>query len=251
MQVLFGDVHAAQSRSESCGDTVKRGRDLVKRPIYLALLFILILAHPSLAEKTTEGPLGLDELIEHAQERAVTLKDFSADVEIVQKQQRRTVTTVAFIQASQKWGLMRLELREPSVLRGQIIVADQETLEIKMYLPIADQIMIRDVESMGQEAGIPLDMDNLGAIFDFYDYDVEIKEVLNSEEGYTYVLEVTGIEEQTQRIWLRDSDWVPYQIEVYEDDVLLGTLTLRNVTFDQCFSREELAALPDVRVFRP
>ena len=251
MQALFSFLYSGHSSREFCGDSAERGRDFVKRHIYLVSFAVFFLALTSLAMAESKAPLELEELLEHAQERALSLKDFSADVEILQVQPRRTVRTVAFIQASQEWGLMRLELKEPSVLRGQIIVADQETLEVKMYLPIADQIMVRDVESMGQEAGIPLDMDNLGALFDFYDYDVEIRDVLNSDDGYTYVLEVTGIEDQTQFIWLRDSDWVPYMIEVFEDDVLIGTLRLDNVVFDQSFNREELASLPDVRIFRP
>ena len=198
-----------------------------------------------------DGPLPLETILDRARDRALTIEDFTTDVEIVQVQGNRTVTTKAHMQASQLYGIFRLELQEPSVLRGQIIVADQETLEIRMYLPIADQIMIRDVESLGEEAGIGLDMDNLGGVFDFYDYDLILKESELHEEGYVYALAMTGFEDQTQVFWVRDWDWVPFKIEVYEEEQWLGTLHLHNVVFDQELSRDQLAELPNVKTFRP
>ncbi len=221
--------------------------------VKILLTGVLLLLSMSM---TAQGePLSLEQVLDRMEERALSIQDFSAGMEITHKLEEREQTVKAKLQASQELGLLRLELEEPNVLRGQIIVVEQETAEVKMYMPIADQIMVREAEEVGEEAGMPLDMQNLSSLFEFYDYDVEMKdykqEEWNGESGYVYVLEVTGIEEQTQVLWLRDKDWVPYQIEVYEDERLIGTMELKDIAFDQELSRDELAELPDVREFRP
>lgn len=217
-------------------------------PTYLLISLCALIA---VAGPTYSTPLSLEELLEQGAQWAMNVQDISADLEIKELQNGRTVRTTGNLKVSQALGLLRLELYEPSVLRGQVIVADEESLEVKVFLPIADQIMVRDLESMGAEAGIQFDMDNLGSVFDFYDYDVVIQEVIEEEEGFVYVLRVTGFENQTQIVWLRQWDWIPFQIELYENDTLLGTLELTNVAVDQGYTREELTELPDVRIFRP
>ncbi len=206
-------------------------------------------------------------VLEQTKERLTQLKDFSAWVEIEHLQNSRTHRTKARLTASQVHEVARLEITEPSILEGQIIVIFQDSLEVNVYMPIADRIMVKRADDLAEDTamGLGIDLTNLADVFDFEDLVVELlddaaeeaqfelqdendecDDELSEETKANWVLRVTGFEEQEQRIWLT-ADWLPQKIEVYEKDSLLGTVWFRDVLVDQELDKDDISALPDVR----
>lgn len=210
-------------------------------------------------------------VLEQTKARLTQLQDFSALVEIEHVQNSRTHRTKARLAASQKHEVARLEIEEPGILEGQIIVIFQDTLEVHVYMPITDQIMVTKADDMTEDTAMSLgiDLTNLADVFDFDDLvvdllfddpedaEVELEEGEKPEESCDeteeetasgWILRVTGFEDQEQRIWLT-KDFLPEKIEVYENgsENLLGTVWFREVLVDQDLERDDIAALPDVR----
>lgn len=198
----------------------------------------------------TPESIHVDDVLEHSQEAILALGDISADVEIVQIQDRREVTIKARFIASSLHRVARVEIREPSALRGQILVVDQVNSEVRMYLPITNQIMIRSIADMGEEAGLALDITDFASLFDLSTYEVQIEDILENEDGTTYILKAQGINNSIQYVYFDEASWLPYALHIYDDDVLVGTLELQNIELNKELTQESITELPRAKEIR-
>lgn len=233
--------------------------------LILCLFFTINLSCIALANPTgtqasnnestsNEATITVAEILGRMKQILQDFQDFSASVEIVQYQKGRAVKTAGQLKVSQKEGLARMDFSEPSALRGQIVIADQKTMEVKMYLPVTDQIMVSSVENVAKEAGLALDFTNLSSLFNFDDLNVQLEEIhsdlIQGKLVNTYSLHASGYQNQIQKVKLNDLTWIPSEVFIYEDQELLGQMTFKNMVFDQNLERGELEKLPKVKVIR-
>lgn len=178
------------------------------------------------------------------------LSDLGAQVCITEIRDRRNEEVRVNLLVSVEHKLARLEFAEPSALRGMIVVADQEEMELRIFQPVVNMITIQTMEDASKEALSALNLSQVTSYFDFSQYNVELLEVEELEGVTTYLLAVDAPDEQIWQVRVSDDSWIPHQITVYEGEVLLGTMTLTQVVTDQGLSEEDLADLPDVKVER-
>lgn len=212
--------------------------------ILSAIFGIVITVSPVFAGNS----ITVDEILEYSQQAVMEIEDIQADVDITQHTNKRANKTVAKLQASVVHQVARVELSEPSALRGQIIVADQADMKVRIYMPIADSIMVQSIEAMAEDQGFTGDLLDVTSLFDFSDYSVSLLEVIETEEAATtYLLQVEGFDEYTQKVYVTSDTWLPNKIEIYEDNTLTGVLKLDNLQINKDLAVEQLRALPKVR----
>jgi len=192
------------------------------------------------------------QIITKINEAIADLQDIEANVEFVEiRGDRREVVSAKFF-ASLKHKVVRMEFSAPSALRGQIFVADQNAMEVRMYTPVNNHITIQRMEDMSNQAANSLNLTNLDiqSLFDFSHYAVELVDYLEEEGVTTYTLRVTGFEDQVQLIRVKSDTFIPDEILEYENDILIRTLNFTGVKLDQDLSAETIAKLPAVREMR-
>ncbi len=180
------------------------------------------------------------------------LRDIVADVELVENRgERQEVVTLRFT-ASLVHKMVRMEFFQPSALKGQIYVADQKAMEVRMYMPVNNQIAVQRIEDLSNEAANALSITDLDLerLFDFSRYEVALVEAVEHDGVITYTLRLTGFEDQVQYVEVRSDTFIPHKILVYENDALLGSLTFKDMVLDQDLSAEAIAQLPAAKEVR-
>ncbi|MGI6036070.1 MAG: hypothetical protein ACOYCE_09730 [Limnochordia bacterium] len=155
--------------------------------------------------------------------------------------------------ASQHHRIMRLEVVEPDILEDQIFVMDEVEQTLKIYMPVTDQILVRDLKEISQEQGLDVDFERLTKLPSQDNFNVELIRTEKVGEANLYVLRVEGRGgtpgEQIpgiQYFWVDEVDLLPRRIEAYsEDECLLGILTIRDVVVNPSLSLEDLVYLPE------
>lgn len=192
------------------------------------------------------------EVVLRINEAIAGLTDIEADVKFTEvRGERQEVVTLRFI-ASLVHKMVRMEFNSPSALRGQVYVADRAAMEVRIYTPVNNHIMIQKIEDLGNQAAGALNLSDLDLedLFDFTRYQVEVSSVSEEDGITTYELKVSGFDEQVQIVEVRNDTFIPHAIREYEGDVLIRTLTFENVITDQGLSAETIAKLPAVKEMR-
>ncbi len=178
------------------------------------------------------------------------LQDLSADIEVTQYKRERADKATGRLMVSAVHKAARLELYSPSALRGQIILADQGNMEVRIYMPVTNEIAIQSMSDMGEEAAAYINVTDVSTLFDFSQYAVEVLESFTIDEIHHYLLQITGYDNQVQYVRVASDTWIPYEITVYEDGLLVGELLFVNVKLDQSLTEEEIRLLPKAKETR-
>lgn len=121
-----------------------RGRSLALSLILLAPACAAAWAAEPGLGAAAQTPTTADAVLQHAAEAARAIRDARArlTVEAIDAQGRRTRSTVlaAFLRRP---ALARLEVVEPAALAGQVYVLDGEAGEMRVYLPVTNQIVVQ------------------------------------------------------------------------------------------------------------
>jgi outer membrane lipoprotein-sorting protein len=181
------------------------------------------------------------------------LKDLAVDINITEIRERRNEEVVLHLMVSIEHKLARIEFNEPSAVRGMILVANQAEMQVHIFQPVTNVIVVRGLEDASKEALVALsigqDLTQLTSYFDFSQYNVDILDKVELEGGVTdYLLQVDAPEEEIWYVRVRDDSWFPHEISVYEGEVLQGTMRLSNVELDPGLSVEEITCLPDAKI---
>ena len=182
------------------------------------------------------------------------VQDLTLDITVTEIRDRRNEEVVLHMQVSVEHRLGRAEFAEPSAVRGMIVLADQENLEVWVFQPVTNVIVVRGMEDASKEAmaalSIGQNMAQLTDYFDFSEYNVEIIEKTELEGVTDYLLKVDAPEDEVWYVRVKDDSWFPHEITVYEGETLQGTMQLSNVVLNPGISVEEIRSLPDVKVER-
>lgn len=178
------------------------------------------------------------------------LQDLSADIEVTQYKGERADKVTGHLMVSAVHKAARLEFNSPSALRGQIILADQGNMEVRVYMPVTNEIVIQSMSDMGEEAAAYINVTDVSTLFDFSQYAVEVLESSTIDEVQHYLLQITGYDDQVQYVRVGSDTWIPYEITVYEDGLLFGELLFINAKLDQSFTEEEIKQLPKAKETR-
>lgn len=182
---------------------------------------------------------------------AEDVNDLSMDVQISEIRGHRNEVVVFHILGSVEHKAARVEFRQPSHFRGLIMVADQEKMELRTFQPVVNMITVQTLEDASKEALSALNIaqitTELTSYFDFTQYHVEVLEVVKEEGLTNYLLEVDAPDDQIWQVWVKDDNWIPHEIVVYEEEVLLGHLRLSNLSINPEVSLEEITELPKVK----
>lgn len=192
------------------------------------------------------------DVVEQINHAIANLTDIEADVQFTEvRGEREEVVTLKFV-ASLLHKMIRMEFSSPSALRGQIYVADRAAMEVRMYTPVNNHIMIQKIEDLGNQAAGALNLTDLDmeSLFDFTRYQVEVSDMFEKDGIVTYELTVTGLGDQMQVVQVSSDTFIPHLIREYEDGVLLRTLTFTNVVINQDLSAESITKLPAVKEMR-
>ncbi|NLM26355.1 MAG: hypothetical protein GX208_09625 [Firmicutes bacterium] len=230
-----------------------------KTALVLLVLLFLISGH-SLAENVNQ-PLGWVEhdlksdpnsfevLMNKVAASLGDVKDFSADVKIELVENTRSNITTLNVKASQVHEIARLEFKEPAVLAGQIIIANNQTKEVSVYMPVIQQILVSPIETVGSDLGLGIDFTDLNSLFDFSGFSGEIEEVAETESGLIYRIKLTIDRYQSQYVWIGE-DYIPFKVTIYNGDSYLGSLELIDLIINQQLTVEDLQSLPKVKEVR-
>jgi outer membrane lipoprotein-sorting protein len=200
--------------------------------------------------------VGMDEEAYHVvtqiNQAIAGLQDLTADVEVVENRGERQEVVTLKLCASLAHKIVRMEFFQPSALKGQIYVADQKAMEVRMYMPVNNQIAVQRMEDLSGQAANALSITDLDleTLFDFSQYEVALVGAAEEGEVISYTLRLTGFEDQVQYVEVRSDTFVPHKVLVYEDEALLGSLTFTNVVLDQDLSAETLVRLPAAKEVR-
>lgn len=143
----------------------------------------------------------------------------------------------------------RLELYEPSALRGQIIVVDEEVMQARFYTPVTNQITVQNLKDIGEEALSVLEITDPASFFDFAQFEVIVLESLPQKDSTHYLLQVSGLEGKVQLVRVASDTWLPYEIAEVAEGTLTGKLELKNAVLNQSLDLEFIRNLPDVKEF--
>lgn len=190
------------------------------------------------------------EIAEQIKNMVAKLQDICMDILVTEIKGNRNDEMRFELSVSIVQQLARIEFQEPSALRGHIVVADQEKMETKMFRPVVNQITVQTLEDISKEALSALSIADLTSYFDFTRYEVVVLENKEIDGLCDYSLQVIGFEDQKWHVRVKSDTWVPYEIVVFEDDKLMGKLTLTNVVLDPGLESEELKDLPKVKEVR-
>jgi len=191
-------------------------------------------------------------VVEQVNQALSQLKDITADVEVIENRSERQEVVELKFTASLAHKMVRMEFYRPSALKGQIYVADQKAMEVRMYMPVNNQIAVQRIEDMSNQAASALNVTDLDMerLFDFSRYEVAVVEAVETEGITTYTLRLTGFENQVQYVEVSSATFIPHKVTVYEGDSLMGTLTFRNVVLNQDLPPEAIAQLPAAKEVR-
>ena len=205
--------------------------------------------HEILSELTISEEAEL--VAENIKNMITTIKDLTLDITIVQIKGERSDVLVLTGMFGVEHRLARLEFLEPSALRGQIVVIDQDLLEVRIFQPVTNQIAVRELEDMSKEALSALNVaQDITSYFDFTQYEIAVLETKEYNGVKEYSLEVRTEESEALHIRVTDDTWFPTQIIVFEDGVQAGEMTFNNVTFSPGLEREDFQNLPKVKEVR-
>ena len=188
------------------------------------------------------------EVVENIKGAVEGVQSFTMDVDVAEIRGQRIERVFVHLLASVEHKIARIEFLEPSAMRGQILVADQEKMEVRIYQPINNQIAVRGLEDASNEVLSTLSVADLNTFFDFSEYAVEVLDVDEKDEVCTYKLQVSANEE-VWHVSVNSDTWFPHEIVVVEGDVP-GTMSISNVVFDAELTAEELAQLPKAKEVR-
>lgn len=202
--------------------------------------------------------LTFDQLIAHVEEKLLDVEDFriKAVIEVVEGE--RINRSAVVIETSQAHRVVRVEIVEPDILAGQIIVIDEASNAMKMYMPAFDQIIVQKLDNAEADLGLGVDFTDISKMFNIDDVDGEIKEIMETDTGLNYVIVIDAITDQFQfpgangelhealyYLWI-NADFMPFKIEVIDNDNYLGAFYLEQYELNIGLTADELLALPDV-----
>ncbi len=188
------------------------------------------------------------EVVEHIRSAVEGVKDFTMDISITEIRGQRIESVLFHLLGSVEQKVARIEFLGPSSLRGQILVADQDKMELRMFQPISNQIAVRGLEDASKEILSALSVSDLTSFFDFSMYSVEVLEVVEEDGISKYLLQVEATDELLH-VCVNSDTWIPHEIEVVEGDAI-GTMSLLNVVLDPELSMDKLMNLPKVKEVR-
>lgn len=190
-------------------------------------------------------------VVDNIKQAVEKVRDLSAEVLISQVRGQRNETVIFHLSGSMENKVARLEFLEPSSLRGMISVADQASMELRIFQPVINMITVQTLEDASKEALSALNVaqvtTELTSYFDFSLYHVEVLDVEELDGVSDYLLEVDAPDEQVWQVRVKDDSWIPHEIIVYEEGTLLGKMCLSEVVLNQDLSLELLTELPDVK----
>ncbi|WP_324668623.1 LolA family protein [Geochorda subterranea] len=228
---------------------------------------------PEAAAGTSAGapPATAQAVLERVEAAARDRRDMSARLTIeaidARGRRARSVLMAAFIREP---ALARIEIAEPSALRGQTYVLDGAARELRLYLPVTHQIVVQRLDEapvapvaperllrdMGDRQGAPA---------------LRLIGTEQAEGATLYVLEgplpsssiasggdvsLTGLplpslgdtlaDGGSVRIWVDGRSWVPVRFVVYDPrGGQRASLSLTAVRLDQGLRPEQLRRLPE------
>lgn len=188
---------------------------------------------------------------ENIKDTITTLRDLTFNATIVQIKGGRSDSLSLAGKFGIEQGLARVEFLQPSALRGQIAVIDQEKMEAKIFQPVTNQIAVRGLEDMSKEALSALNVaQDITSYFDFTQYEIVVLETTEYNGINEYFLQVDSGDEDILQIRVREDTWFPSEIVVFEDGVRTGSITFQDVVFNPGLDREDLQNLPKVKEVR-
>ncbi|HPT82338.1 MAG TPA: hypothetical protein PLM25_00480 [Limnochordia bacterium] len=194
------------------------------------------------------------EVVDQIKAAVEDVQDLSVDMAITEIRERRNEEVSLHLKASVVHKLARIEFEAPSAVRGMIMVADQANMEVKIFQPVTNVIVVRGLEDASKEAlaalSIGQDFTQLTSYLDFSQYQVEILEKAELEGVTDYLLKVDAPEDEVWYVRVKDDSWFPHEISVYKGESLQGTMRLSNVVLNPGLSVEEITSLPQVKVER-
>jgi hypothetical protein len=188
------------------------------------------------------------EVVENIKNAVHGIKTVTMDVEVTEIRGQRIERVLVHLLASVEDVIARIEFLEPSAMRGQILVAEQEKMEVRIYQPINNQIAVRGLEDASKEILSTLSIADLNTFFDFSEYAVDVLDVVETEGVTTYLLQVET-DDEVLHVSVNDDTWFPHEITVIEGDPP-GTLVISNVVIDPDLSPEMLTDLPKAKEVR-
>ncbi|NMB02225.1 MAG: hypothetical protein GX971_12035 [Firmicutes bacterium] len=179
------------------------------------------------------------------------VRDLSLEAQVSEIRGQRNEVVVFHLLGSIEEKIARLEFKEPSALRGMIMVADQGKMELRIFQPVVNMITVQTLEDASKEALSALNIaqltTELTTYFDFSQYNVEVLEVVTTDGVSDYLLEVDAPDEQVWQVRVKDDSWVPYEITVFEGETLLGKMSMSNIELNPELTTEQLMELPKVK----
>lgn len=203
---------------------------------------------------------GLADVVE---QKLAGIEDVRMIVELDIVQQGQPTSIVMNVKSSKSHQLTRVELLAPDVVAGQIMVIDLENNEMKMYMPVLNQIIVQPLANSAAGLGFNLEFTDLTQTLNLQGLSGEIKEVTAVEAGLEYLVVINDLGDQlpfmqgidvdpqelVQYIWI-DADYIPYRVEGYQGTALLGKLVLTEYEFNSGIAVDELLEMPDVPVLQ-
>lgn len=203
---------------------------------------------------------GLADVVE---QKLAGIEDVRMIVELDLVQQGQPTSIVMNVKSSKSHQLTRVELLEPDVVAGQIMVIDLENNEMKMYMPVLNQIIVQPLANSAAGLGFNLEFTDLTQTLNLQGLSGEIKEVTAVEAGLEYLVVINDLGDQlpfmqgidvdpqelVQYIWI-DAEYIPYRVEGYQGTALLGKLVLTEYEFNSGIAVDELLEMPDVPVLQ-
>lgn len=203
---------------------------------------------------------GLADMVE---QKLAGIEDVRMIVELDLVQQGQPTSIVMNVKSSKSHQLTRVELLAPDVVAGQIMVIDLENNEMKMYMPVLNQIIVQPLANSAAGLGFNLEFTDLTQTLNLQGLSGEIKEVTAVEAGLEYLVVINDLGDQlpfmqgidvdpqelVQYIWI-DAEYIPYRVEGYQGTALLGKLVLTEYEFNSGIAVDELLEMPDVPVLQ-
>lgn len=203
---------------------------------------------------------GLADVVE---QKLAGIEDVRMIVELDLVQQGQPTSIVMNVKSSKSHQLTRVELLAPDVVAGQIMVIDLKNNEMKMYMPVLNQIIVQPLANSAAGLGFNLEFTDLTQTLNLQGLSGEIKEVTAVEAGLEYLVVINDLGDQlpfmqgidvdpqelVQYIWI-DAEYIPYRVEGYQGTALLGKLVLTEYEFNSGIAVDELLEMPDVPVLQ-
>lgn len=188
------------------------------------------------------------QIVDNIKDKIQGINSVCMDVSISEIRGQRIEKVDIYLLASLEHEIARIEFLEPSAMRGQILVAEQQKMEVRVYQPVNNQIAVRGLEDASKEVLSTLSIADLTNFFDFSQYTVEVLETTEAEGISTYLLQVEA-EDEIWHVAVQSDSWFPHEIAVIKGEVP-GTMVISNVVFDPEPTVEELVNLPKAKEVR-